>query len=162
MVLSRDYQIQPASMADIPTLVQHHRQMFEEIWTLLNLPLQKQKLKNMDVEYTKKLNEDLGNGACRAWIIRMNNIIRTSGAVSLVSLAPLPYDSSYKVAYLHSVFTEIEHRNIGLAAVIVNKAIEYCKSKKISRMFLHASEAGRPVYEKIGFRNSDHTMEFEF
>ncbi len=156
------FQIHLASENDIPTMVSHHRKMFEELWLLRRLELHDEKLKEMDVAYTKKLNEELTTGVCCAWIIKENEKAIASGAISIVSMVPLPHDSTYKIAYLHSVYTEKGHRNTGLAGMIAKAAIEYCKTKKINRMSLHASEGGRSIYEKFGFEDSTNAMSFSF
>lgn len=152
------YELIEASVADIPVLVQHHRRMFEEIWNVRSLGLDKHKLNEMDVAYKHKLNEDIPNGNCKAWIVKEGEHSIASGAISIASMVPLPTDSTYQVAYLHSVFTEEKYRKQGLAKLVTNKVLDYCKSKHINRVLLNASEAGRPVYEKIGFKFSDNTM----
>lgn len=147
-----------ASIEDIPVLVQHYRRMFEEIWQSWNWKLNNQKLNEMDEAYRAKLHSEMKNESCKAWVIRKNGNIVASGAISTASMVPLPDDSSYKVGYLHSIFTENKYRKQGFAEMLVNKALEYCKSKNITRVSLNTSEAGRSIYEKIGFRLSDNTM----
>ncbi len=66
MILSSDYQVQSASTTDIPALVRHHRQMFEEMGPPPNMQFNERKFKEMDQEYTKKLNEELDNGIFKA------------------------------------------------------------------------------------------------
>jgi GNAT superfamily N-acetyltransferase len=158
MYIMQQYKTIEASVEDIPILVQHHRWMFEEIWNTRNLELNKQNLKEMDVAYQKKLNEEITNGICKAWVIKEDDQIIASGAISITSMVPNPADSSYLVGYLHSVFTENEFRKKGLAKIVVRSILDYCKSKNINRVQLNASEAGRSVYEKLGFKNSDITM----
>ncbi len=152
------FQIHLASVNDILILVSHHRKMFEELWIQRNLELHEEKLKEMDEAYEQKLNEELAAGLCCAWIIKEKEKVIASGAISIVSMVPLPSDSTYRIAYLHSVYTEKDHRNTGLAGMIVKTAIEYCKAKQIKRMSLHASESGKSIYEKVGFEDSTNAM----
>lgn len=158
MVMIQQYKLVEASHEDIPILVQHYRRMFEEILHSRNMELDKQKLKEMDVAYRNKLNEEFKTGICKAWIIKEGDQIIASGAISLTSMVPNPDDSSYYIGYLHSVFTENEFRKRGLAERVVRCILDYCKSKNINRVLLNSSEAGRSVYDKIGFKNSDNTM----
>ncbi len=150
--------ITAASLKDIPILVSHNRLMFEEIWTIRKMGLDWQKLGEMDDAYGRKLKTDLLNGTCKAWIVRENGTALASGAISIASLIPVPADSCNRVAYLHSVYTESRSRSRGLAEMIVKKAMECCRSEGINRIFLHTSEAGRPIYEKIGFNRSNNVM----
>lgn len=149
-----------ATTSDIPILVNHHRWMFEEIWTFRKWELSKQKLEDMDEAYRLKLESDLDCGICKAWLIKGKEKVLASGAISVASFVPLPTDSSCNVAYLHSIYTEIDHRGKGLAGKIVTAAIDYCKEQGVNRIFLHASEAGRRVYEKIGFQSANNVMNF--
>ena len=156
--MTASYKIVEASNKDVSVLVQHHRRMFEEIWNFRSLELDKQKLKEMDAAYKNKLDEEITNGICKAWVVKNEMKIIASGAISIASMVPLPADSSYRVAYIHSVFTEDEYRNQGLAESVTKKILDYCKSKDIYRVLLNASEAGRSIYEKVGFKISDNTM----
>jgi GNAT superfamily N-acetyltransferase len=132
--------------------------MFEEILNARNLELDENKLKEMDVAYRNKLNKEFKTGICKAWVIKDEDQIIASGAVSITSMVPNPDDSSYYIGYLHSIFTENEFRKRGLAERVVRCILEYCESKNINRLLLNTSEAGRSVYDKIGFKNSDNTM----
>jgi len=55
------------------------------------------------------------------------------------------------IAFLHSVFTENEYRHQHHASRITQEAVDYCRNQGISRLYLVASDAGRPVYEQAGF-----------
>lgn len=156
--MTQQYILIEALDEDIPTLVQHHRRMFEEIRESKNMVLDEQKLEDMDVAYKDKLKNEIKNGICKAWVIKERDKIIASGAISIASTVPSPDDSSYYIAYLHSVYTEKEFRKRGLAEKVVKCILDYCKSNGINRVFLNASEAGRSVYEKIGFNKSDTTM----
>jgi GNAT superfamily N-acetyltransferase len=151
--------IHVAKMDDIPILVTHHHKMFKEIWTLKGLEIDAHQFEEMDKAYTKKLNEELVNGTCTAWVVKKEDKIVASGSISIHSMVPRPDDSSYRVAHLHSVFTEYDYRENGFASLITKNAIHYCKSRGIKRMTLEASNAGRPIYEKIGFQPAVSSMQ---
>jgi GNAT superfamily N-acetyltransferase len=101
---------------------------------------------------------ELKSGICRAWVIEDEGKIISSGAITFVSFVPNPSDLSSKVAYLHSMYTEKSHRKKKCAQRIIQKVIEYCKANGIKRIVLNASDAGRHVYEKIGFHSTPDTM----
>jgi len=147
-----------ATHNDIQTLVTHHHKMFEEIWESRGLETAAQKMENMDKAYTAKLHKEMDDGKCVAWVVKNDDKIVASGAVSFVSMVPIPVDSNSIVAYVHSIYTEQENRNKGYCRQIVTTAIDYCKSISIKRMILNASEAGKPIYEDIGFRLADNSM----
>ena len=150
--------IHTANAHHIPILVAHHHKMFEEIWILIGFEIDAHQFEAMDQAYEEKLREELDHGTCKAWMIRIDNKLVASGAISINSMTPTPYDPSYKVAYLHSIYTEPEYRRRGFAEFITKEAMRYCKSQGIKRMILEASDAGRPIYEKLGFQPSGRTL----
>jgi len=153
-----DIPVHSATIRNVPILVDHHRKMFEEIWSARGLEIDSNQFQAMDKSHSKKMCEELLNGTCKAWMILQGNEIVASGAITINSMTPIPRDPSPKVAYLHSVFTEPEYRKRGFGKRITMTAIEYCKSQGIKRLTLNASDAGRPIYEKIGFLANGNSM----
>jgi len=150
--------IREASNNDIPAMAAHHGKMFEEIWEQKGEHLQITKIIELEKAYTRKLAIEMESGTCKAWVIEDKGKIVSSGAITLVSFVPNPLDLSSKVAYLHSMYTERSHRNMKCAQRIIQSVITYCSSNEIKRVLLNASDAGQPVYHKIGFRSSPDTM----
>jgi GNAT superfamily N-acetyltransferase len=134
--------------------------MFEEIWEKKEQQIGESASIEIEQAYLRKLSEELPGGSCRCWVIENRNQIVASGGITMVSLVPTPNDFSSKVAYLHSMYTEKEFRGKNLADRIVRKALECCKANGIKRVILNASEAGRPIYERIGFSSSPDMMRF--
>jgi len=147
-----------AGDVDIPTLARHHRLMFEEIWAKKGFPYTEENMQALSEEYIRKLREGFRAGDCRAWVVRTGDRIVASGAVSLVTYVPVPYDPSCRIAFVHSIYTEKEDRHRGYADGVVKAALQFCKDKGIHRVYLFASEDGRPVYVKNGFGPVDNTM----
>lgn len=56
-----------------------------------------------------------------------------------------------RVGELSNVYTHPQYRSRGLARVMVGQLIKMAEEQGVSRLDLSASEAGRPVYEKLGF-----------
>ena len=150
--------LQDATIDDVQILAIHHRKMFEEIWEQKGLFIEKVRAKELETAYSEKIIKQLPEGICKAWVIKTDNKIIASGAITIVSFVPVPSDINHKIAYLHSMYTEKEYRNKKCAQKIVNMAIRYCQQNGISRVVLNASDAGRPIYDKIGFMPSPETM----
>lgn len=53
-----------------------------------------------------------------------------------------------------NVFTCTEHRRKGISTQVVNRIIEEAKRLEISRIELSATDDGKTLYEKLGFKNS--------
>lgn len=56
-----------------------------------------------------------------------------------------------KLGLLINVFTEPEWRRRGLAALLMRRIIDWSREQRLDRLTLHASPAGRALYEKMGF-----------
>ena len=52
---------------------------------------------------------------------------------------------------LINVFTEPEWRRRGVAMLLMQRAIDWSREQRLDRLILHASDAGRPLYAKMGF-----------
>ena len=61
--------------------------------------------------------------------------------------------SSY--GFIGDVYTCQDQRGNGLASTLNNQAIDWLKSKGVSYVRLLASDAGRPIYEKLGFKPTE-------
>ncbi len=54
-----------------------------------------------------------------------------------------------------NVYTEKSYRRLGLAKHLVETAMEWCRGHGVDVMALHASAAGRPMYEAMGFKSTN-------
>lgn len=152
--------LREATPADIPTLVLHRRRMFEDMDAVRGTPGGRPdpaRLDEMDRAYAQQLQAQLP-GSIRAWVIEAGGGIVVpfgDGALFFLEWLPRPNDLTGQLAYLHSVYTEPAYRRRGLARRIVQKALEVCRAQGLKHMTLHASQAGRPLYESMGFQLSN-------
>jgi GNAT superfamily N-acetyltransferase len=56
-----------------------------------------------------------------------------------------------KLGLVINVFTEPEWRRRGLGVLLMQQVIDWSREQRLDRLILHASAAGRPLYEKMGF-----------
>lgn len=85
------------------------------------------------------------------WLVMADDRVAASGAMTICSFVPTPLDMSHNLAYFHSVYTEQKFRGRGCAKLLAEQAVRECKRLGLKRVILAASEAGRPIYEKLGF-----------
>jgi GNAT superfamily N-acetyltransferase len=50
------------------------------------------------------------------------------------------------------MWTEPSHRRRGLGSLVLDAILQWCRARRIRRLTLHASDEGRPLYERFGFR----------
>lgn len=54
-------------------------------------------------------------------------------------------------AIVLNVYTEPEWRKMGLATLLMQRVLEWAPTRGIESLVLHASDEGRPMYERLGF-----------
>jgi RimJ/RimL family protein N-acetyltransferase len=150
--------IRNASIDDINILVAHHVEMFREIYEHDGAVIDDDAFNTMANVYRAKLEMQLIDYSCVAWIVENDGKVIASCGVSFIRGVPTPVNHSGMIALLHSVYTEIPYRYKGYAQKLVQMAIEYSFSKNIQRIDLNASLAGKKIYEKLGFRKSENSM----
>jgi GNAT superfamily N-acetyltransferase len=143
------YQIRQASTSDIPTLVKHNRWMYEEDAMLHNEALNLMDLEVMEREYAVYLEKKFAKGTSVAWVVEADSNIAASCVLSLLEWPPTIKFGTR--ALLHSVYTVKNHRRRGLARLMIQKAIEYCRAHNCNRLVLHASDVALKFYESMGF-----------
>ena len=57
--------------------------------------------------------------------------------------------------YLLNFFVEPKYRRLGLAHSLVKESLTEARMRGLHIVALHASEAGKPVYESMGFRTTN-------
>ncbi len=63
-----------------------------------------------------------------------------------------------KRGHLMNVYTNAEYRRQGVAMKMMEMLIAEAKDRGVTEISLDATEAGRPLYEKCGFKPSDECM----
>jgi len=56
-----------------------------------------------------------------------------------------------KRGYIWSVYTAPSYRGRGIGTALTERAIQHLKALGCTHVVLHASDAGAPMYEKLGF-----------
>lgn len=77
------------------------------------------------------------------------------GGLMLLDWPPTQLDPGTTRGYLLNVFVEPAHRGRGLARIVTDPCLETCRARGIRVVTLHASDAGRAVYTRIGFRETN-------
>ncbi len=83
-----------------------------------------------------------------------------SGCIWIREQPPLPISRFLEVPYLMSLYTEKEFRRRGVARLIVETGIAWCRAHGYDRVNLDASEAGKSLYETFGFKPG-HSMRLQ-
>jgi len=143
-----------ATVADAALISAHRRAMF------LSMPNPDDAvLDRMSRAFEPWVRERLTDGRYLGWIVEDDGRVAGSAGMLLVDWPPHPFhpDTSQR-AYLLNVFVEPEFRRQGLAHRLIEQCVAEAKRRGVRVVTLHASDAGRPVYEKLGFHSTSEMM----
>jgi len=134
-MMNDELTLRNAIRADIPVLAKHRRWMFDDMLMVQKAGYTAAEVGSMEPAYQRYLEEHFG-GILRAGVVEVAGRVVASGAL------------------LHSVYTEPEYRRRGLARRIVDVMVAECRRMGLRTVSLHASEAGRSLYEAMGFKET--------
>lgn len=63
-----------------------------------------------------------------------------------------------KRGHLMNVYTNSQYRRQGIASKMLDMLIQEAKEKGVTEISLDATDCGKPLYEKFGFKQSDECM----
>jgi GNAT superfamily N-acetyltransferase len=142
--------VRRASLKDLAVLVHQRRAM----WTDLGVKDEAAHEKG-DRDYERWAKTRLKKHQFFGWVVEdRRGKVAGGGCVWLQAIQPRPHRVAKVQPYLLSMYTEPEFRGLGVASMVVNAAIEWCKKNRYERLMLHASEMGRGVYKRLGFKRT--------
>ncbi|MBU3183634.1 GNAT family N-acetyltransferase [Clostridium estertheticum] len=82
--------------------------------------------------------------------------------ICLYNITPSLYNLDGKMALLTDMYTTLQYRNKGYGISLLNDIMEYVKNRGYGKVVLNATESGRRLYEKYGFKDVNGKMYFKF
>ena len=142
------FRVRRVRVADIPVLVDHRRVSRQELGDVAeNWALE-------DRKYSRWLRPRLTGHEVLGWVgEEQSGGVVGSGCLWLRP-APRVANPNLIRPHIFAMYTERNHRGRGIASAIVKAAIDWCKGKDYERITLNASEKGRNVYARQGFKPS--------
>jgi GNAT superfamily N-acetyltransferase len=109
-------------------------------------------LETMSGAFEPWIGEKLAKGRYIGWIAEESGRVAGSAGLLILDWPPHPLDpSGHERAYVLNVFVEPDFRKRGLAHELLEHCMAEARRRGIHVITLHASDAGRPVYEGYGF-----------
>ena len=143
-----EYQIREANIADLPHLIHHRRAMFTEMG--LGDPVS---LDRVDAASKEYFTQALQNGTYKAWVAETaDRTVIAGGGIVVAPWPGFPGETLAQRAWILNMYTEPAVRFQGVAKCLLHVMVEWCRKRGFSTVSLHASAAGRPIYESIGFQ----------
>ncbi|HUI22863.1 MAG TPA: GNAT family N-acetyltransferase [Nitrososphaerales archaeon] len=153
----RSFKLSYATEGDVDVLAEHRRKMWLDIH-----PEYETEVRATERGTRKWIRDQLSRRRLVGLVVRTGDgEVVGSGCIWLRDEQPRPTNMRLVVPYLMSMYTVKEFRRQGVASLIVNGALKWCRAQKHDRIVLHASKEGRTVYEGLGFEPSNE-MRFMF
>lgn len=150
-------QFRRATVRDIEILAQLRIDFMREVNGSVNYEdeLKYEILLKANIDYFK---ENISNDQFIAWIALSNEeVVATSGLV-FYNRPPSFKNLSGKVAYVMNIYTLSKYRKQGLADELLNRTITEAIGLGYETITLNATEMGRTLYLKHGFRDVEGEM----
>ena len=150
--LALTYTIRPATLADIPHIVEHRAAMFRD----MGIPAQ---FDEMAIETAAWLREAIPSETYRAWVAESSNgEVAAGGGLIVIPWPPGPMTMDPRCGFIFNVYTRPMHRKRGLARRLMDAMHDWCRGEGIDRVVLNASVFGKPLYEEMGYVATNEPM----
>lgn len=136
-----------ASTLDTAAIARHRRLMFDEMGLARGAALER-----VERETRAAVEHAMIEGYYRHWFAVADGEIVAGAGVIVARWLPMPDEPALARATVLNVYTEPAFRNRGLARRLMHTVIEWCRADGLASVQLHASDAGRPLYEALGFK----------
>ncbi len=109
-------------------------------------------LDDMAARFASWVKEKIARNEYLGWLaVTEDGSIAAGAGMWLMEWPPHYLGKAPRRGYVMNVYTEKSHRRLGLAKHLMETAMEWCRNNDVDVMVLHASDAGRPLYEAMGF-----------
>ena len=115
---------------------------------------------SIDKEVEKYLEKFMGTEIFTGFVAEKDNKIVGTSAVAFYDILPAAHYLNGKVAYISNVFVFPEYRKQGIAKKLFELVVNEALDRNCSKVTLHASKDGEPVYKKFGFVKTTNEMEY--
>ena len=143
--------IHQAALADVPDLVRLRRMMFEAMGfdDLAHLAV-------ADAAAAAYFAEAIPARRFHGWLaVTSTGVAVGSGGAVVDQHPPGPSNPSGQIGYIMSVVTAPRYRRRGIARRIMQVILKWLAEQGFQWVTLHTTEMGRPLYEELGFADSN-------
>lgn len=141
--------IRRATAADAPVIARHRAAMFADMGQMAPDSADAAAV----VRATERLvARAIPDAAWTGWIAEdASGLLGSGGALLRLQPPSVECLEGGELAYLLNFYTEPRARRRGVATALVRACLDWCEARGVVRVALHASAAGRRVYERLGF-----------
>ena len=146
--MAQTFEIRQATIDDAEIIASHRRAMFLEMGYRDHAVLDA-----MVTAFRPWLHRRMEIGEYLAWLaVRADGSVVAGLGLWLMDWPPHMVGPGSRRGNILNVYTNPDSRRQGLARRLMKVALDWCRANRIRAVILHASNDGRPLYEKLGFR----------
>jgi len=146
------YSIRPATIADIPHVIQHRIGMFRE----MGIPAE---FDDMAAASELWLRHAIPSKTYRGWMAESNSgEVVGGGGLLIIPWPPGPMTMDPRCGFIFNVYTQPAHRKQGLARRLMDAMHDHCRAEGVERVVLNASVFGKPLYDAMGYVVTEEPM----
>ena len=149
--LTEGYSIRVAALDDAGIIVDHRREMFRDMGHN-----DEAKLAKMSAAFEPWLRRRMESGEYLAWMATAADGSIAGGAgLWLMDWPPHAIGSGARRGNILNVYVRPDSRLRGIARALMETALEWTRANGVGCVILHASDAGRALYESLGFASTN-------
>jgi GNAT superfamily N-acetyltransferase len=142
-----DIQLRLLTADDLEMILHHRRAMFTD----MGVGTEAQR-DEMTVRSREWLRDYLPKGLYTGFMaVNEQGEVVGGAGVWLQDWMAAPLTLNRQRGYIMNVYVEPEYRRQGLASRLTSACVDECRRRGITMIYLHYSNEGRLVYEKLGF-----------
>ncbi|HKW64917.1 MAG TPA: GNAT family N-acetyltransferase [Candidatus Acidoferrum sp.] len=146
-----EIKIRRACAADLKHILHHRLAMFQEMGFRDSTVVDQ--VEAVSREY---FTAALPKGTYVGWMAEdSSGQVVGGGGIVVADWPGYPGEKLAKRAWILNMYTEPGARRLGVARELMRAMVEWCRSAGYGSVSLHASEAGRLLYEGLGFRQTN-------
>lgn len=139
------YTIRPATIADIPHIVEQREAMFRD----MRIPAE---FEAMSAAMEQWLRDAIPRHTYLGWMAEATSgEIAAGGGLIVIPWPPGPLSLDPRCGFIFNVYTQPSHRKQGLARRLMETMHDWCRAAGIERIVLNASSFGKPLYDTMGY-----------
>jgi GNAT superfamily N-acetyltransferase len=142
-----EVRIRPAGLDDVPHLLHHRRSMYEAMGHT-DREMLEEVLRVSEIYFRRALPA----GRYRGWVAETEGGRVVGGGGIVINDWPAhPRETMPLRVWILNMYVEPEYRRRGIARRLMETMIAWCRATGYRNVSLHASQEGRPLYERMGF-----------
>ena len=138
--------IRPATADEIPVLLRQREGMYRDMGYT-----DEAAIAAMIATSKVYLEKAMREGSFHAWLAILNQRPIAGSGLIINPWLSHPYDQQCRQATILNVYTDPQFRRQGIARLLMNTIIDWCREQGFAHVSLHSSKDGRPLYESLGF-----------